>query len=73
MEPIETCWLVSIMLIIDGLVDQTICNPFDDYLFRFIEGVRSIVFDHHSMSIGRREKKVLCSIESIRFFVTQKR
>ena len=66
MEPIETRWLVSSMLIIDGLVNLTIWNQFDDYLVRFIEWPRNIVFDHHSMSIGRRET-ALCSIESIRF------
>ena len=66
MEPIKTRWLVSVMLIIDGLANRTIWNPFDDYLVRFIRGLRNIDFDHHSMSIGRRGK-ALCPIDSIKF------
>ena len=66
METIKTRWLISVMLIIDGVANLTIWNPFDDYLVRFIERLRNIDFDHHSMSIGRREK-VLCSINITRF------
>ena len=54
------------MLIIDGLANLTIWIPFDDYLVRFIEGLRNVDFDDHSMSIGRRGK-ALCSINSARF------
>ena len=54
------------MIIIDGLADLTIWNPFDEYLVRFIEGLRNIDFDHHSMNIGRRGK-ALCARDSIRF------
>ena len=61
MEPIKTRWLVSVMLIIDGLANLIIWNPFDDYIVHFIEGC-----DHHSMSI-RRRGKALCSINSVRF------
>ena len=66
MKPIKTRWLVSVMLIIDGLANLTIWNPFDEYLVRFIEGLRHVDFDHHSMAIGRRGK-ALCSINSTRF------
>ena len=66
MEPIKTRLLVSVMIIIGGLANLTIWNPFDEYLVRFIEGLRNIDFDHHSMSIGRREK-ALCARDSIRF------
>ena len=66
MEPIKTRLLVSVMIIIGGLANLTIWNPFDEYLVRFIEGLRNIDFDHHSMSIGRRGK-ALCSINGIRF------
>ena len=48
MESIKTRWLVSVMIIIDGLANLTILSPFDDYLVRFIEGLRNIDFDHHS-------------------------
>ena len=65
-EPIKTCWLVSAMLIIHGLANQTIWIPFDDYLVHFIEGLRNIDLDHHSMSIGRRVK-ALCSLNSTMF------
>ena len=58
------------MFIIDGLANLTIRNPFDDYLIRYIEGLRNIDFDNHSMSIGRRGK-ALCSINSIRFFYSK--
>ena len=54
------------MIIICGLANLTIWNPFDDYLVRFIEGLRNIDFDHQSMSISRRGK-ALCSIDSMRF------
>ena len=54
------------MIIIGGLANLTIWNPFDEYLVRFIEGLRNVDFDHHSMSIGRREK-ALCARDSIRF------
>ena len=64
MEPIKTRFLASVMIIIGVIVNLTICNPFDEYLVRFIEGLRNINFDHHSMSIGRRGK-ALC--DSIRF------
>ena len=66
MEPIKTRLLVSVMIIIGGLANLTIWNPFDEYLVRFIEGLRNIDFDHHSMSIGRRGK-ALCARDSIRF------
>ena len=66
MEPIKTRLLVSVMIIISGLANLTIWNPFDEYLVRFIEGLRNIYFDHHSMSIGRRGK-ALCARDSIRF------
>ena len=66
MEPIKKRLLVSVMIIIGGLANITIWNPFDEYLVRFIEGLRNIDFDHHSMSIGRRGKAV-CARESIRF------
>ena len=66
MEPIKSRWLVSVMLIIDGLANLTIWNPLNDYLVRFIEGLRNIDFDNHSMSIGRRGK-ALCSIKRTRF------
>ena len=66
MEPIETRLLVSVIIIIGGLANLTIWNPFDEYLVRFIEGLRNIDFDHHSMSIGRRGK-ALCARDSIRF------
>ena len=65
MEPIKTRLLVSVMTIIGGLTNLTLLNPFDDYLVRFIEGLRNIDFDHHSMSIGRRGK-ALCARDSIR-------
>ena len=68
MEPIEKRLLVSVMIIIGGLTNLTIWNPFDEYLVRFIEGLRNIDFDHHSMSIGRRGK-ALCSINSTRFLL----
>ena len=48
-EPIKTRWLVSAVLIKEGLSDLTIWNPFDEHLVRFIEGLRNIDFDHHSM------------------------
>ena len=54
------------MLIIDGLANLTIWIPFDDYLVHFIEGLRNVYFDHHSMSIERRGK-ALCFIKSTRF------
>ena len=54
------------MLIINGLANLTIWIPFDDYFVRFIEGLRNVDFDHHSMSIGRRGK-ALCSKNSTRF------
>ena len=66
MEPIKTRLLVSVMIIIGDLANLTIWNPFDEYLVRFIEGLRNIDFDHHSMSIGRRGK-ALCARDSIRF------
>ena len=66
MEPIETRLLVSVMIFISGLANLTIWNPFEEYLVRFIEGLRKIDFDHHSMSIGKGGK-ALCSIDSIRF------
>ena len=66
MEPIKTRLLVSVMIIIGGLANLTIWNPFDEYLVRFIEGLRNIDFDHHSMSIGRRGK-ALCARDSLRF------
>ena len=66
MEPIKTRWLVSGMLSIDGLENLAIWIPFEDYLVRFIEGLRNIDFDNHSMSIGRRGK-ALCSIKRTRF------
>ena len=66
MEPIKTRLLVSVMIIIGRLANLTIWNPFDEYLVRFIEGLRNINFDHHSMSIGRRGK-ALCARDSIRF------
>ena len=66
MEPIKTRLLISVMILIGGLANLTILNPFDEYLVRFIEGLRNIDFDHHSMSIGMREK-VLCARDSIRF------
>ena len=66
MEPIKTRLLVSVMIIIGGLANLTIWNPFDEYLVRFIEGLRNIDFDHHSMSIGKRGK-ALCARDSIRF------
>ena len=54
------------MLIIEGLANLAIWNPFNDYLVRFIEG--NIDFDHHSMSIGSGEK-ALCSIDSTMFLL----
>ena len=66
MEPIKTRLLVSVMIIIGGLANLTIWNPFEEYLVRFIEGLRNIDIDHHSMSIGRREK-ALCARDRIRF------
>ena len=66
MEPIKTRLLVSVMIIIGGLANLTTWNPFDEYLVRFIEGLRNIDFDHHSMSIGRRAK-ALCARDSIMF------
>ena len=66
MEPIKKRLLVSVMIIIGGLANLTIWNPFDEYLVRFIEGLRKVDFDHHSMSIGRRGK-ALCARDSIRF------
>ena len=66
MEPIITRLLVSFMIIIGGLANLTIWNPFGEYLVRFIEGLRNINFDHHSMSIGRRGK-ALCARDSIKF------
>ena len=42
MESIKTRWLVSVMLIIDDLANLTIWIPFDNYLVRFIEGLRNI-------------------------------
>ena len=54
------------MTIIGGLANLTIWDPFDEYLVRFIEGLRNIDFDHYSMSIGRRGK-ALCVRDSIRF------
>ena len=63
-EPIKTRLLVSVMIIIGGLANLTICNPFDEYLVRFTEGLRNIDFDHHY--IGRRGK-ALCARDSIRF------
>ena len=66
MDPIKTRLLVSVMIIICGLANLIIWNPFDEYLVRFIGGLRNIDFDHHSMSIGRRGK-ALCSINSTRF------
>ena len=54
------------MIIISCLANLTIWNPFDEYLVRFIEGLRINDFDHHSMSIGRRGK-ALCVRDSIRF------
>ena len=65
MKPINTRLLVSVMIIVGGLANLTIRNLFDDYLDRFIGGLRNIDFDHHSMSIGSRGK-ALCSINSIR-------
>ena len=59
--------LVSVtIIIIGGLANLTIWNPFDEYLVRFIEGLRNIDFDHHSMSIGR-SGKALCARDTIRF------
>ena len=66
MEPIKTRVLVSVIIIIGGLANLRIWNPFDEYLVRFIEGLRNIDFDHHSMSIGKRGK-ALCARDSIRF------
>ena len=66
MGPIKKRLLVSVMIIIGGLANLTIWNPFDEYLVRFIEGLRNVDFDHNSMSIGRRGK-ALCSINSTRF------
>ena len=54
------------MLIIDGLANLTIWIPCDEYLVRFIEGLRNVDFNHHSMNIGRRGK-ALWSINSTRF------
>ena len=65
MKPIKTRFLASVMIIIGGLANLTILNPFDEYLVRFIEGLTNIDFDHHSMSIGRRGK-ALCARDSIR-------
>ena len=62
----KTRLLVSVMIIISGLANLTIWTPLDEYLVRFIEGLRNIDFDHHSMSIGWRGKK-LCARDSIRF------
>ena len=62
MEPIKTRLLVSVMIIIGGLANPTIWNPFDDYLVRFIEGLRNIYFDHHSLSIGGKEKRYVLEI-----------
>ena len=66
MEPIQTRLLVSVMIIMGGLANLTILNPFDEYLVRFIEGLRNFDLDHHSMSIGRRGK-ALCARDCIRF------
>ena len=66
MEPIKTHLLFSVMIIKGSLANLTIWTPFDEYLVRFIEGLRNIDFDHHSMSIGRRGK-ALCARDSIRF------
>ena len=66
MEPINTRWLVSVIIIIGVLANLTIWNPFDECLVRFIEGLRNIDFDHHSMSISRRGKS-LCSTINTRF------
>ena len=60
------------MLIMDGLANQIIWNPFEDYLVRFIEGLENIDFDRHSMSIGRRGK-ALWSRDTIRFSLLKKR
>ena len=48
-EPIKKRWLVSVMLILDGLTNLSICNLFDDNLVRFIEGLRNMDFGHNSM------------------------
>ena len=72
MEPIKTRVLVSVMIIIGGLANLTIWNPFDEYLVRFIEGLRNMDFDHHSLNIGRR-RKALYARDNIKLFVTQKR
>ena len=66
MELIKKGLLVSVMIIIGGLANLTLWNPFDEYLVRFIEGLRNIDFDHHSMSIGRRGK-ALCARDSTKF------
>ena len=62
-EPINTRWLVSVMVIKGCLTNLTILNPFDDYL---VKGLRNIDFDDRSMSIGRRGQAI-CSIDSIGF------
>ena len=64
-EPLKTRWFVSVMFVIDGLASLAIWNPFYDFLVRFIEGLRNIDFDHHSMCMGRTGK-ALCSVDSIR-------
>ena len=56
MEQIKTRKLFHFMVIIDGLANLIIWNPFDDYLLRCIEGLRNSAYDNHSMSIGRRGK-----------------
>ena len=66
MKPIKIHWLVSGMLIIGGIVNLTIWNPFEDYLVRFIEGQRKMDFNYDSMSIGRK-RKAICSKNSIMF------
>ena len=56
------------MLIIHGLANLTIWNQFDDYVVRFIEGLRNIDFDHNSMSIEMKGK-TLSSRDNIRFSI----
>ena len=59
-KPIKTRLLVSVLIIIGGLANLTIWNPFDEYLVRFIEGLRNIDFDHHSrVSVGEEKRYVL--------------
>ena len=64
-KPIKARLLVSAMIIIGGLANLIIWNPFDGYLVRFIEGLRNIDFDHHSKNNERRGK-ALCARDGLR-------